>query len=221
VAQGDPLGRSPFPSGVHREALLPLSAKNADMPAADVSVEGEWFPILTERLTLREFRADDEQDIHEYGGDPQVSIFTDWGPNTLAQSRDHLATRLQHQSDWPRSDVSLAVELRAEPKVIGSASLWLTDASNRTASFGYAFNRRYWNNGYATEASRALLRVAFDVLKLHRVFATCDARNIASWHVMEKLGMRREAEFRQDVFQKGEWRNSYLYAILEAGWPTS
>jgi ribosomal-protein-alanine N-acetyltransferase len=192
-----------------------------DWSAADTSAADKWFPIVTERLALREFRHDDEEDVHEYGGDPKVSIYTDWGPNTRAQSRDHLAMRLRHQSDWPRSDISLAVELRAEPKVIGSASLWLTDPSNRTASFGYAFNRSFWNKGYATETSRALLRVAFDVLRLHRVFATCDARNIASRRVMEKLGMRREAEFRQDVFQKGEWRNSYLYAILETEWRTS
>ena len=206
--------------------MPPAASPSDDVPFADsslpdISAAGKWFPLITERLTLRQFRRDDEEDIHEYGGDPQVSIFADWGPNTFAQSRDHLATRLQLQSEWPRSDVSLAVELRAEPKVIGSASLWLTDPLNRTASFGYAFNRRYWNNGYATEASRALLHVAFDVLELHRVFATCDARNVGSWRVMEKLGMRREAEFREDVFQKGEWRNSYLYAILETEWPTS
>jgi RimJ/RimL family protein N-acetyltransferase len=191
------------------------------MPATDMTVEGAWFPIATERLTLREFYHDDEEAIHEYGGDPMVSIYTDWGPNTPAQTRDHLAMVLRQQLTWPRSDVSLAVELRAESKVIGSASLWLTDQENRTASFGYAFNQRYWKKGYATEASMALVRVAFDTLKLHRVFATCDARNVASWRVMEKLGMRREAEFRKDVFQKGEWRDSYLYAILEAEWPIS
>jgi ribosomal-protein-alanine N-acetyltransferase len=190
------------------------------MPAADRPVEGKWFPIVTERLRLREFSCEDEEDIHEYAGDPKVSIYTDWGPSTSVQTRDHLTMVLRQQLHWPRSDVSLAVELRAEAKVIGSASLWLSDEANRTASFGYVFSRRHWNNGYATEASLALLRVAFNALKLHRVFATCDVRNVASWHVMERLGMRREAEFRKDVFQKGEWRNSYLYAILESEWPT-
>jgi RimJ/RimL family protein N-acetyltransferase len=172
-------------------------------------------------LTLREFRLDDEADIHEYGGDPEVSIYADWGPNTRAQTHDFLALRLRHQFDWPRSDVSLAVELLGESKVIGSASLWITDLSNRTAFFGYAFDRRYWNKGYATEASLALLRVAFEVLDWHRVCATCDTRNLASQRVMEKLGMRREAEFREDAFQKGEWRDTYLYAILENEWRNS
>jgi len=36
--------------------------------------------------------------------------------------------------------------------------------------------------------------------------------------VMEKLGMRREAHFRKDVMEKGEWRDSYLYAILREEW---
>lgn len=54
------------------------------------------------------------------------------------------------------------------------------------------------------------MRVAFSVLKLHRVWATCDTRNIGSWRVMEKIGMRREGHFLRDTFQKREWRDSYL-----------
>ena len=50
---------------------------------------------------------------------------------------------------------------------------------------------------------------------MHRLWATCDTRNVGSWRVLEKVGMRREGLFRRDVFQKGEWRDSYLYARLE------
>jgi RimJ/RimL family protein N-acetyltransferase len=56
---------------------------------------------------------------------------------------------------------------------------------------------------------------------MHRVWATCDIRNVASYRVMEKLGMRREALFRKDALQKGEWRDTYLYAVLAEEWARS
>ena len=72
--------------------------------------------------------------------------------------------------------------------------------------------------GYATEASEALLAFGFDKLELHRVIATCDVGNASSARVLEKIGMRREAQFREDAWIRGVWRDSYLYAILEEEW---
>lgn len=54
---------------------------------------------------------------------------------------------------------------------------------------------------------------------LHRITATCDSRNLASARVMEVNGMRREAFFIKHLWQKGEWRDSCLYAILDEEWP--
>lgn len=70
---------------------------------------------------------------------------------------------------------------------------WFSRVSRgRRADLGYVLNRAYWNRGFVTEATRAILDVAFSVLKLHRVIATCDTRNGASARVMEKAGMRRD-----------------------------
>ncbi len=177
-----------------------------------------WFPLETERLLLRDFRLDDEAAIYEYGSDPEVVRFADWGPSDHSIIQANLQRRLNDQETWPRNSVEVAVELRSERHLIGGMRITILDRTTRTADFGYTFNRRYWNNGYATEGARALLHLAFSNLNLHRVWATCDVRNHASYRVMEKLGMRREAHFKKDVFQKGEWRDSYLYAILAEEW---
>jgi [ribosomal protein S5]-alanine N-acetyltransferase len=177
-----------------------------------------WFPIETDRLLLREFTRSDEADIHEYGSDPLVSRFDSWGPSTPEGTREFLLRQLDEQQKWPRDEVTLAAELRKECKLIGSIRLWITSTENQTAEFGYAFNRSYWNSGYATEAATSVLTRAFAVLKVNRISATCDVRNVASWRVMEKLGMRREGHFLQDKWQRGEWRDSYLYAILAPEW---
>ncbi|HEY1428037.1 MAG TPA: GNAT family protein [Candidatus Tumulicola sp.] len=163
---------------------------------------------------MREFRAEDEPDIHEYGSDPIVSRYCEWGPNTPQDTHAMVALRCDAQRKWPRDEVDLATELVDVGKVIGSITLAVVSRAHQTGMIGYAFSNLCWNRGYATEAAAALVRTGFEVLGLHRIWATCDTRNVASWRVMEKIGMRREAFFRRDVLQKGEWRDSYLYAAL-------
>ena len=177
-----------------------------------------WFPIPTERLLLREFCADDEEDIHAYASDPEVVRLMIWGPNTPAMTKMYLAGALKEQDEWPRASVSLAIELKSDRRVLGSIGLRIKDEKNRTADLGYVLARAHWGQGYMAEAGRAVLDAAFRQVGLHRVWATCDPRNRASYRVMEKLGMRREAHFRKDVMEKGEWRDSYLYAILAEEW---
>lgn len=177
-----------------------------------------WLPLKTERLVLRDFRVEDEPDIYEYASDPEVVRFADWGPSDISTIRSNLLRRLQEQESWPRNSMDVAVESPCDTALIGVVRITVLDRANRTADFGYTFKRSVWNNGYATEATRALLRWAFSNLNLHRVYATCDVRNHASYRVMEKLGMRREALFRKDVLQKGQWRDSYLYAVLAEEW---
>jgi RimJ/RimL family protein N-acetyltransferase len=177
-----------------------------------------FLPLETDRLLLREFRPDDEAGILAYAGDPEVVRFADWGPSDLSTIRTNLHRRLNDQQYWPRDSLEVAVEVLRDQCLIGILRITVLDHGNRTADFGYTFNRRFWNQGYATEATRALLKLAFSQLNLHRVWATCDVRNHASYRVMEKLGMRREGRFKKDIFQKGEWRDSYLYALLAEEW---
>lgn len=176
------------------------------------------FPIETPRLQLREFRIADEAAIHSYAGDPEVTRYTSWGPNDAAQTRAVLEVWLAAQTQWPRFSISLAVELKAERHVIGEIGFASIDPHTGTGTFGYVLHRAYWGQGYATEASRALLAFGFATLGLHRITATCDIENKASCRVLEKLGMRREGHFLKDAVKQDEYRNSYLYAVLEEEW---
>lgn len=177
-----------------------------------------WFPIRTERLLLRDFRPADFDDVHAYGGDPEVARYMPWGPNTPDETGEFLARTFEAQRTWPRLDFGLAIELCASGRVIGSTGFHLRDGPNRTVELGYCLNRDFWRRGIITEAARAMMGAAFGVLGLHRVFATCDVRNSGSFGVMEKIGMRREAHLRRDRQIKGEWRDTYLYALLADEW---
>jgi [ribosomal protein S5]-alanine N-acetyltransferase len=171
--------------------------------------------LTTDRLILREFREDDLAAVHEYASDPEVVRYMPWGPNSEDDTRDFIARALVYQSDDPRANYELAITLRGDGKLVGGCGIHGMSFANRSALMGYCLHRDAWGHGYATEAARALLAFGFDTLRLHRVAATCDIGNIASARVLEKIGMRREAQFREDTLLRGHWRDSYLYAVLE------
>jgi RimJ/RimL family protein N-acetyltransferase len=72
--------------------------------------------------------------------------------------------------------------------------------------------------GYGREAAVEVLRLGFEGLGLHRIIGRCDAHNHASARLLERLGMRREAHFRENEFFKGEWADEYVYALLANEW---
>ncbi|WP_369128168.1 GNAT family N-acetyltransferase [Inconstantimicrobium porci] len=111
-----------------------------------------------------------------------------------------------------------AVVLNSENKLIGHIVFHEWYAPFKTWEIGWVFNNSYHNKGYATEAAKAVLKYAFEDLKLHRVIATCDTENTASYKVMEKIGMRREGHNIRCVYIKGKWQDEYFYAIHDEEW---
>ncbi len=173
------------------------------------------LPLQTDHLLLRDFVEKDIPAVHCYASDPEVVRYMAWGPNTERDTRDAVKRWLAEQASEPRLSFSLAIVLRAEEHLIGSCSIRVSDQESRAGHIGYCLNRDYWGRGYASEAARALVAFGFGQLGLHRIFATCDTRNLASARVLEKAGMRREGHLREHKRIRGEWRDSYLYAILE------
>jgi RimJ/RimL family protein N-acetyltransferase len=173
-------------------------------------------PLLTERLLLRRYLENDFEAVHEYGSDPEVARFVPFGPNTLEDTQGFINRTLSSYSDPDNKELNWAITLKDTGQLIGGGGIRIRQ--EESASIGYVLNRRFWGKGYATETARALLTFGFTRLNLHRMFATCDPENWASAHIMEKIGMRREGHFLEDVQKRGEWRNSYLYAILEREW---
>lgn len=77
---------------------------------------------------------------------------------------------------------------------------------------------RHWGRGAGTAAARPALDVGFGVHGLHRIFATCDPRNVASGRVLAKAGMTYEGRMRETMLIRDGWRDSDLYAILDHEW---
>ena len=170
--------------------------------------------LITPRLKIREFRADDFDAIYAIDSDPQVCRFE---PSVL--TADQVAYRLEGALEWaqesPRTMYKLAITIPPDDRVYGRLSLRASLHSDRTWEIGWTLHPQIWGKGYATEGARALLGYAFTQLNAHRVVAFCHAENIASGRVMEKIGMQREGCLRETILINDSWYDELVYGILD------
>ena len=180
------------------------------------------YPIKTARLTLRPFEDGDLQAMCAYQSLPEVVRFLDRTPRTLAETQVALQkNKTQSFFTEEGSAINLAICLSETKQLLGEVILFLRSQDHRQAEIGFVFNPQFGGHGYATEAARAMLALGFEQLGFHRIFGRCDARNVASYRLMERLGMRREAHFVHNELFKGEWGDKLVYAMLASEWTLS
>jgi RimJ/RimL family protein N-acetyltransferase len=154
-------------------------------------------PVRTERLTLR---AAGPGDVEEYR-----ATFLDPArlSTAIVAERDGQVIgdlMVRREDAWAQAEVA-------------------DRARGVQAELGWVLDPAYGGRGYATEAVRALLRVCFEDLGLRRVVALCFYDNEASWRLMERVGMRREAHnVRDSLHRSGEWIDGLVYALLAEEW---
>ncbi|MNW30662.1 putative ribosomal N-acetyltransferase YdaF [compost metagenome] len=171
------------------------------------------MPIETSRLIIRDLVIEDWRDVHLYASNPKVTEYTLWGPNNEAETKSYVNQQLEKQQANDRTDFEFAVVLKDTNQFIGGCGIYIKGSN---AEIGYCFNADYWGNGYASEASEALLRLAFEKFKVHRVYATCRPGNMGSANVLSKIGMKKEGHLREHIWAKGKFHDSYLFSILES-----
>lgn len=169
-------------------------------------------PIETERLIIRQFELQDWEAVHSYTGDATVMTYIDEGQMSETQTKQFVEKNSSDQAE------AFPVLLKSQNKLIGHMVFhpWF---GHLTYEIGWVFHLNHQGKGYATEAAKALVRYCFESLHSHRIIATCQPENPASYRVMEKIGMNREGHFRKCNYRgKNVWWDEYFYAILEEEW---
>jgi RimJ/RimL family protein N-acetyltransferase len=177
------------------------------------------LPIETDRMILRTFERGDVEELSAYHVLPSMQryVFTrsrDKGEvaEALAQMRQHI--NLQRPGDT----LTLAMIRRCDERLIGHVSLQWSDATARQGEVRFLINPTYSGQGYVSEALLALFELAFEYYNIHRLFARSDGRNFHSIKLMQKLGMRLEAHYREHAMFQGEWDEELHFAILDREW---
>jgi RimJ/RimL family protein N-acetyltransferase len=194
-------------------------AMNTQVPLPATVQFAPDYPIVTERLALRPFSRGDVDAVYSYRSREDVSEYLFDQPMTHEECAEAVRARAGQIAFSNEGDkIVLAVERRDDARLIGEVSLIWRSVSDLQGEIGYIFHPDAHGHGYASEASRALLAFGFEVMGLHRVYARCDALNSGSERVMQRLGMRKEAHFREHAQFKGRWDEELIYAILEGEW---
>jgi RimJ/RimL family protein N-acetyltransferase len=178
------------------------------------------FPLQTERLLLRPLTVDDVDAVHSYQSLEEVCAYLPYEP----RSRDEVEKRLT-DPEYTRTELDsdgqvliLGVIPKETGQVVGDVLLMFHSEKHRSGELGYELHPDHWGHGYATEACRAVLRLAFDELGLHRMTARIDALNTPSAAVLRKLGMRQEAVLVENEWFRGRWSTEIDFALLDHEW---
>jgi RimJ/RimL family protein N-acetyltransferase len=177
-------------------------------------------PLRTARLVLRHMTDADVDDMHAYQSLPDVARYVPYDPRSREEVAAKVAQFAQARTLAGEGDYwQLAIERAEAPgRVIGDLYFSIKSVTSAAAEIGWAMHPDHYGRGYMTEAAGAVLEVAFGELGLHRVWAQLDPRNEASAALCRRLGMRLEAQFLEDMWFKGEWGDTDVYAILDREW---
>ncbi len=173
--------------------------------------------ITTNRLTLRPIRPQDKMHLFRYRSDEQANQYQSWVPKTEEEVEVFIENNplaFDISDTW----FQLVVLLRENEHLIGDLGVHFTGSQNQQVEIGFTLAKDYQRQGYATEAVKGLVDYLFSDLNKHRVTASIDPRNIPSIKLVERIGFRQEAHFKESLYFKGEWVDDVVYALLRAEW---
>ena len=198
---GGPTLRETWVDGPRAEFLTPLPPT---------------WPLRTERLVLRPYEMDDAEAFVEAWASEE------WSSLLLSRpmNRAEVVEMVRRRVDLGDGEF-LSLVLEHDGTVVGDSMLHLQGTGLSEGEIGWTILPQHTGRGFATEAARAVLRLAFEHYGLRRVVANLDARNDRSAALCERLGMRRECHKVGDFWSKGRWTSSYEYALLRDEWRTS
>ena len=172
----------------------------------------------SERLVLRRFNDADLAPFLAYLNDPLVARYQSWESYTEQAAQEAIDTQQGLDPGVPGKWFTFALELKETGALAGHVALSVREDAQQQAEIGFTLARSFHGRGLGFEAARRVLDYAFDELELHRVVAITDCENANSVALLERLGMRREGHFMQNIWFKGKWGDEYQYAVLRDEW---
>jgi ribosomal-protein-alanine N-acetyltransferase len=165
------------------------NARTSATPAILRYVPRVPLPMETARLIIRSFTLQDAPALHErvFSDDEAMRFIPRGASPSVERTRGSIERFMRHEREhgfglW-------AVDLKETGEFIGDAGLFLVQGTGPEVEVAYHFGRKWWNQGYATEAATACLRFGFTECRLDEIIAICFPEHIASRRVMEKSGM--------------------------------
>ena len=165
---------------------------------------------MKQRIVLMPACMEDVDLIVDVKSDTSLWIFEDDVPTDKNALRKSVISRIE--SDWYKQYI---IKLNTtQAPTIGLFHVHWYIMERRSWEIGYCIFPEYRGKGYCVEAAKMVLKYTFEELNAHKVVAMCNQYNIASYKVIEKLGMRREGVFKEELPWQNKWADQFFYCIL-------
>jgi len=174
--------------------------------------------IRTERLLVREFCADDAENLFALTSDLDVVRYLEFGPTSRAESQGLMDYAIVSSVSVPRTAYSLAIVDLSIGVLVGACGLDASTDDSHFTDMYFVFCRDRWGQGLASELVPALIDLALGAAGFDCVYAMVHPDNVASIRVLEHAGMARDGTvpeaFPETTSPEGRWRDGIRYAIL-------
>ena len=184
-----------------------------------LSAGGIW--LETERMILRDHRWEDLDSHHGLISDPDTMYYLpDILTQTKEESRMDLESSIEAIGKPDRREYFLRMEDKETGELIGETGYTVMQETpvGKLVHAGYFSRRKFWGQGYMTEAFGEILRFAFEENNVFRLTTGCDPENKGSERVMIKCGLTKEADMKQKVWMDGRMRDRVEYRMLREDW---
>lgn len=154
-----------------------------------------------------------------------VEWLNDWEVSRFLMPGIPMPLNIENETQWfeslgkDKDNIVFAILTRADRQLIGNCGLHRIDWKNRSAIFGiFIGDKNYWDKGYGTDATRVMLKFAFEELGLYRVELEVYAFNARAQRAYEKVGFQRDGVRRQGLYREGKFHDEILMGILREEW---
>jgi RimJ/RimL family protein N-acetyltransferase len=173
--------------------------------------------LHTNRLILRGIDKKDAEAIFKYRSDEITNQFQGFIPKKLEDVYDFI-TKTTLEINVVGSWFQFVIVSKENGEIIGDIGTHFLDIENKQVEVGCTLAKSQHGKGFAVEGLKKVIGFLFDQLDKHRIIGSIDPNNFQSIKLMENLGFRKEAHFKESILINGKWIDDIVYAILKKEW---
>ncbi|WP_255434125.1 GNAT family N-acetyltransferase [Carboxylicivirga sp. M1479] len=173
--------------------------------------------ITSKRTFLRPVVLSDNEQMFCYRSDAVSNQYQSWIPKSLEEVNAFIAKNPATINE-PNTWFQLAIVDQLSSNVIGDVGIHFIGDDGHQCEIGCTLSKEYHGRGLAFECMQVVINYLFHKLNKHRVMASIDPDNMRSIRLVERLGMRKEAHFKQSLYLNGKWVDDVIYAVLKSEW---
>jgi len=173
--------------------------------------------IETKRCILRPIDSKDKEQFFHYRSDTETNKYQGWIPKTI-EDVDEFIAKNPKEFNTAGTWSQLMIIQKEENIILGDIGVHFIDIESYQCEIGCTLNKKHHGKGYATESVGAVIDYLFTQLDKHRITTSIDPRNTNSIKLVEGLGFRKEAHFKQSLCIGGKWVDDVVYGLLKSDW---